>query len=97
MNPRQRTLEPKCLIMFPLIGGEKASIEEADLDIMSEFLVMASTLLSIKCRMILPREKNEAGEEEEDPLKFRNQGRGLSYLALRAVLQVDLRLITPYY
>ncbi|MBO6149170.1 MAG: segregation/condensation protein A, partial [Lachnospiraceae bacterium] len=60
-----------CDIPIALITGQYMEylekMQEADLDIMSEFLVMASTLLSIKCRMILPREKNEAGEEEEDP------------------------------
>jgi segregation and condensation protein A len=34
-----------------------------DLDVMSEFLVMASTLLDIKSRMLLPAVKNEEGEE----------------------------------
>ncbi len=38
---------------------------EADMDIMSEFLVMAATLLSIKCRMLLPGEKDESGEEQD--------------------------------
>ena len=37
--------------------------EDYDMDTMSEFLVMASTLLDIKCRMLLPKEKDEAGEE----------------------------------
>lgn len=37
--------------------------EEYDMDTMSEFLVMASTLLDIKCRMLLPKEKDEEGEE----------------------------------
>ena len=32
---------------------------------MSEFMVMAATLLDIKCRMLLPREVNEEGEEED--------------------------------
>ena len=36
---------------------------ENDLYIMSEFLVMAATLLDIKCRMLLPRELDEEGEE----------------------------------
>ena len=36
-----------------------------DLDIMSEFLVMAATLLDIKCKMLLPAEVNEEGEEED--------------------------------
>ena len=36
-----------------------------DLNIVSEFLVMAATLLDIKSRMLLPKEETE--EEEEDP------------------------------
>ena len=41
------------------------SMEREDLDVMSEFLVMATTLLDIKCRMLLPKEVNEEGEEED--------------------------------
>ena len=33
------------------------------MDTMSEFLVMAATLLDIKSRMLLPAEKDEEGEE----------------------------------
>lgn len=40
-------------------------MQEEDLSTMSEFLVMAATLLDIKCKMLLPREKNEEGEEED--------------------------------
>ncbi len=40
-------------------------MEKEDMDVMSEFLVMAATLLDIKCRMLLPREINEEGEEED--------------------------------
>lgn len=36
-----------------------------NLNVMSEFLVMAATLLDIKCRMLLPKEINEEGEEED--------------------------------
>ena len=32
---------------------------------MSEFLVMAATLIDIKCKMLLPKEVNEDGEEED--------------------------------
>ena len=38
-----------------------------DLDLVSEFLVMAATLLDIKARMLLPREEKEEEEEKEDP------------------------------
>ena len=40
-------------------------MERQDLNIVSEFLVMAATLLDIKSRMLLPKEETE--EEEEDP------------------------------
>lgn len=41
------------------------SMEKEDLAIMSEFMVMAATLLDIKCKMLLPKEVNEEGEEED--------------------------------
>lgn len=40
-------------------------MESEDMNVMSEFLVMAATLLDIKCRMLLPVEVNEEGEEED--------------------------------
>ena len=40
-------------------------MKRQDLNVMSEFLVMAATLLDIKCRMLLPKEVNEEGEEED--------------------------------
>lgn len=44
------------------------SLKEARLDVMSEFLVMAATLLSIKSKMLLPKAVvEEDGEEVEDP------------------------------
>lgn len=41
-------------------------MEKKDLDVMSEFLVMAATLVNIKAKMLLPKEKNEE-DEEIDP------------------------------
>lgn len=41
------------------------AMQEKDLNVMSEFLLMATTLLDIKCRMLLPKEVNEDGEEED--------------------------------
>lgn len=41
-------------------------MKRRDLNVMSEFLVMAATLLDIKSRMLLPAEKSEE-EEQEDP------------------------------
>ena len=38
-------------------------MEHKDMDVMSEFLVMAATLAKIKSKMLLPAEINEEGEE----------------------------------
>ena len=38
-------------------------MEKEDMDVTSEFLVMAAELMDIKCKMLLPREVNEEGEE----------------------------------
>ena len=40
-------------------------MKKQDLGMMSEFLLMAATLLDIKSRMLLPKEVNEKGEEED--------------------------------
>lgn len=40
-------------------------MEYEDLNVVSEFMVMAATLIDIKCRMLLPKEVNEDGEEED--------------------------------
>ncbi|EET58203.1 ScpA/B protein [Marvinbryantia formatexigens DSM 14469] len=41
------------------------AMETADMGVMSEFLVMAATLLDIKSRMLLPPEKDEEGEPQD--------------------------------
>ena len=43
-----------------------AEMKRNDLNVMSEFLVMAATLIDIKSRMPLPKKESEE-EEEEDP------------------------------
>ena len=40
-------------------------MEHDDMNVTSEFLVMAATLLDIKSRMLLPKEENDDGEEED--------------------------------
>lgn len=42
-----------------------AQMDRKDMDVMSDFLVMAATLLKIKSKMLLPMEVNEEGEEED--------------------------------
>lgn len=40
------------------------AMDQKDMNVMSEFLVMAATLLDIKCKMLLPIEVVEEGEED---------------------------------
>lgn len=40
-------------------------MDHEDMNVTSEFMVMAATLIDIKCRMLLPREVNEEGEEQD--------------------------------
>lgn len=59
---------PIAVITEQYLGYLKA-LEEFNIDIASEFLLMAATLLQIKSRMLLPRPPQilELTEEEEDP------------------------------
>jgi len=41
------------------------AMEREDLNVMSEFLLMAATLLDIKCKMLLPIELDDDGEETD--------------------------------
>lgn len=43
------------------------NMEELNLEITSEFILMASTLLQIKSKMLLPKESTDEEEIEEDP------------------------------
>lgn len=42
-------------------------MKEVDLEITSEFIVIAATLLEIKSKFLLPKNKGEEEEEEKDP------------------------------
>lgn len=42
-------------------------MQEEDLALMSEFMVMAAELISIKCRMLLPKENEDEEADEGDP------------------------------
>ena len=48
-------------------------MEKQDLDIVSEFLVMAATLIDIKTKMLLPKKVNEEGKEEDPREELVNQ------------------------
>ncbi|MBU5669172.1 segregation/condensation protein A [Peptoniphilus sp. MSJ-1] len=44
-------------------------MRELNLELTADFIVMASTLLEIKSKMLLPKKQKETEEEEEDPRK----------------------------
>jgi segregation and condensation protein A len=46
-----------------------ARLDELDLEIASEFLVMAATLLQIKSRMLLPQKESQNRSQETDPAR----------------------------
>lgn len=54
-------------------------LEELDLDVASEFILMASMLMSIKARMMLPREGDEDGEMDEHDPRYELVQRLLEY------------------
>jgi len=41
------------------------AMETQNMDVMSEFMIMAATLIDIKCRMLLPKDEEEAAEDED--------------------------------
>lgn len=56
--------------IFEITTQYLAIVEDAQkrsMDVMSEFLLMAATLLEIKSRMLLPKSKNEESDGEIDP------------------------------
>ena len=48
-------------------------MKKQDLGVMSEFLLMAATLLDIKSRMLLPKEVNEEGEQDAAQVLYHKQ------------------------
>ncbi len=61
--------------------------ESMNLEVASEYLVLASELLEIKSRMLLPREKMEEEEEEVDP-RDELVNRLLEYQAYKEITKV---------
>jgi len=54
-------------------------LEELDLDIASEFILMASMLMSIKAKMLLPKEGSDEDELDEDDPRYELVQRLLEY------------------
>lgn len=71
-------------------------METEDLNVMSEFMVMASELIAIKCQMLLPPEVDEEGEEidpREDLVKRLLEYKVYKYMSfeLREKMQLASR------
>ncbi|MCL1884966.1 MAG: segregation/condensation protein A [Defluviitaleaceae bacterium] len=64
-----------------------------DMEQMSEFLLMAATLLEIKSKMLLPRPKTESDEPEEDPREALT--RQLIAYKQAQELAIQLNALTP--
>jgi len=64
-----------------------------DMERLSEFLVMAATLLEIKSRMLLPRPKPETGAKSEDPREALVQ-KLIAYKQAQALVQ-EFQKLTP--
>ena len=60
--------------------------EKMNLEIASEYLVMASELIELKSKMLLPNPKNEEGEEEDPREELVN--RLLEYQAYKEITKV---------
>lgn len=61
--------------------------EKMNLEVSSEYLVLASELLEIKSRLLIPNNKNEENEEEEDP-REELVNRLLEYQAYKDITKV---------
>ena len=62
-------------------------MESLNIEIASDFLVMAATLAHIKSRMLLPRRQNEPADEEADDLRLEIAGQLLEYLQMKGVAE----------
>ncbi|GAB4166693.1 MAG: segregation/condensation protein A [Geothermobacteraceae bacterium] len=68
------------------------AMQSLNLDVAGEFLVMASTLLHIKSKLLLPQSEFEEGEEEEEDPRAELVRRLLEYQKYRvAALELDDR------
>jgi len=62
-------------------------MESLNIEVASDFLVMAATLAHIKSRMLLPKRGNDPTNEEEDDLRLEIAGQLLEYLQIKGAAQ----------
>ena len=69
-------------------------MQSLNIEVASDFLVMAATLAHIKSRMLLPKPENQTEDEEEEDLRLEIAGQLLEYLQMKDVaLQLSERSI----
>jgi len=76
-----------------------AAMEELDLEIASSFLVMAATLLSIKAKMLLPKDEQTEAELEDEDVREELVQDLLEYLRVKeaAALLADYAAVEAGY
>lgn len=62
-------------------------MKSLDIEIASDFLFMAATLAHIKSRMLLPRQKSDLTEDDEDDPRMEIAGQLLEYLQMKSVAE----------
>ncbi|MBC2715085.1 MAG: segregation/condensation protein A [Desulfobacteraceae bacterium] len=62
-------------------------MESLNIEVASDFLVMAATLAHIKSRMLLPRRGNDPVDEEEEDFRLEIAGQLLEYLKIKDVAE----------
>lgn len=62
-------------------------MEEMDLEIASEFLVMAATLLEMKSRMLLPKPPRDTGDEADEDPRAELAARLMEYQKYKALVE----------
>jgi len=69
-------------------------MESLNIEVASDFLVMAATLAYIKSRMLLPKRANEPEDEDEEDLRLEIASQLIEYLQMKDVaLQLSQRSI----
>lgn len=62
-------------------------MQSLNIEVASDFLVMAATLAHIKSRMLLPKRQNDLADDEEEDFRLEVAGQLLEYLQMKGVAE----------
>lgn len=68
------------------------SIKEMDLEVTSEFIVIAATLIEIKSKYLLPKNKDELSKEEENDIEMELLNKLIEYRKYKLIAE-DLKVM----